>query len=188
MAGICAAVAKGNFDLALYTSMAWVDSDPLDPPAAAAPAPAAGQPHFVDLNADRRAFATVGKTPCLRPTDDSDRGEGVQVLAVERNGLRRYAVAEIMRNGETATLGPWVLKRDVPSGWLLELLEEGHSDRAPVVEPRPRASRAHDAVSMLRTILRFGFALRYPDCAALVERLKMVRFENAGGREQASTQ
>src|SRR5262249_47786859 len=78
-----------------------------------------------------------GKTPGMLPADDPDHGEGVQVLAVERNGLRRYAVAEIMRNGETATLGPWVLKSDVPSGWLLELLEEGHSDRAPVVEPRP---------------------------------------------------
>ena len=42
-----------------------------------------------------------------------------------------------MRNGETATLGPWVLKSDVPPGWLLELLEEGHSDRAPAIEPRP---------------------------------------------------
>src|SRR5215469_1383329 len=89
---------------------------------------------------NRYVFASevwVGKTPGLRPTDDPDRGEGVAVLAVERNGLRRYALAEIMRNGETATLGPWVLKSDVPPGWLLELLEEGHSDRAPVVEPRP---------------------------------------------------
>ena len=40
---------------------------------------------------------------------------------------------------------------------------------------------------MLRTILRFGFALGYPDCANLVERLKMVRFENAGAREQEMT-
>ena len=89
---------------------------------------------------NRYVFASecwVGKTPGLRPTDDPDRGEGVAVLAVERNGLRRYALAEIMRNGETATLGPWVLKSDVPSGWLGELLEEGHSDRAPAVEPRP---------------------------------------------------
>jgi Phage integrase family len=60
--------------------------------------------------------------------------------------------------------------------------------RAPKVEGgTPRASRAHDAVSMLRTILRFGFALGYPDCANLVERLKMVRFENAGAREQEMT-
>jgi hypothetical protein len=60
--------------------------------------------------------------------------------------------------------------------------------RAPKVEGgTPRASRAHDAVSMLRTILRFGFALGYPDCANLVERLKMVRFENAGAREHEMT-
>jgi hypothetical protein len=60
--------------------------------------------------------------------------------------------------------------------------------RAPKIEGgEPRTSRAHDAVSMLRTILRFGFALGYPDCAALVERLKMVRFENAGAREQEMT-
>src|SRR6516164_6653638 len=89
---------------------------------------------------NRYVFASevwVGKTPGMLPADDPDHGECVQVLAVERNGLRRHAVAEIMRNGETATLGPWVLKSDVPPGWLLELLEEGHSDRAPAVETRP---------------------------------------------------
>src|SRR5262245_57721269 len=62
----------------------------------------------------------VGKTPGLRPTDDPDRGEGVQVLAVERNGLRRYAVAEIIRNVETGTLGPSGLKSHVPPGWRRE--------------------------------------------------------------------
>jgi hypothetical protein len=59
-AAICAAAAKGNFDLALYTSMAWVDGDPLDGPAAAAPARSASREdrvHYVDLNADQRAFA-----------------------------------------------------------------------------------------------------------------------------------
>ena len=51
-----------------------------------------------------------------------------------------------------------------------------------------RTSRFPTLLSMtLRTILRFGFALGYPDCAALVERLKMVRFENAGAREQEMT-
>jgi hypothetical protein len=50
-----------------------------------------------------------------------------------------------------------------------------------------RPNRAHDAVSMLRTILRFGFALGFPDCKALVERLTMVRFANAGAREQEMT-
>jgi hypothetical protein len=81
----------------------------------------------------------VGKTPGLRPADDPDRGESVQVIAVERNGLRRYAFADIMRNGGTATLGPWQMNEDgeVPQSWLLELLEEGHSDRAVKVEPPP---------------------------------------------------
>jgi len=40
----------------------------------------------------------IGTTPGLRPADDPDCGESVQVLAVERNGLRRYAFAEITRN------------------------------------------------------------------------------------------
>jgi hypothetical protein len=60
--------------------------------------------------------------------------------------------------------------------------------RAPAEEDGPlRMSRAHDAISMLRTILRFGFALGYRDCESLVARLTMVRFENAGAREQEMT-
>jgi hypothetical protein len=80
--------------------------------------------------------AWVGKTPGVAPADDPDRSESAQVIAVERNGARRYAFAEITRNGETAALGPWEVNSDVPQGWLLELLEEGHSDRAPA-EPPP---------------------------------------------------
>ena len=76
----------------------------------------------------------VGKTPGLLPTDDPNRGECVQVIAVERNGPRRYAFAEITRNGGTATLGQWEVTGDIPSGWLFELLQEGHSDRAPRAE------------------------------------------------------
>ena len=59
------------------------------------------------------------------------------MIAVERNGFRRYAFADIMRNGGTATLGPWQVNGDgdVPQSWLLELLEEGHSDRAVKAEP-----------------------------------------------------
>src|SRR5215813_13814364 len=89
---------------------------------------------------NRYVFASeawVGKTPGLLPTDDPDRSERVQVIAVERNGPRRYAFAEITRNGGTATLGQWEVTGDVPPGWLLELLEEGHSDRAPKEEPPP---------------------------------------------------
>jgi hypothetical protein len=87
---------------------------------------------------NRYVFASeawVGKTPGLRPADDPDRGERVQVIAVERNGTRRYAFAEITRNGEAATLGPWEVTGDVPPSWLFELLEDGHSDRAPRAEP-----------------------------------------------------
>jgi hypothetical protein len=89
---------------------------------------------------NRYLFASEGwvrKTPGLLPTDDPNRGECVFVIAVERNGRRRYASAEITRSDGTATLGPWQVNDDVPPGWLLELLEEGHSDRAPKAEPPP---------------------------------------------------
>jgi len=89
---------------------------------------------------NRYLFASecwVGKTPGLRPADDPDRGESVQLIAVERNGARRYAFAEIMRNERTATLGQWQVKGDTPPSWLAELLEEGHSDRGVKVEAPP---------------------------------------------------
>ena len=89
---------------------------------------------------NRYVFATeawVGKTSGLRPTDDPARGERVLVIAVERNGPRRCAFAEITRNGETATLGPWEISSEAPPGWLLELLEDGYSDRSPKPEPPP---------------------------------------------------
>ena len=50
---------------------------------------------------NRYLFASEGwvrKTPGLLPTDDPNRGECVQVIAVERNGPRRFAFAEITRN------------------------------------------------------------------------------------------
>ena len=81
--------------------------------------------------------AWLGRTPGFAPADDPDRGELVQVIAVERNGPRRYAFAEITRNGETATIGPWEVTGDVPQSWLFELLEDGHSDRVPKAEPPP---------------------------------------------------
>jgi hypothetical protein len=73
--------------------------------------------------------------------DDPDRGESVQVLAVERNSVRKYAFAEITRNGGMATLGPWQVNGDanIPQSWLMELLEEGHSDRPVKAEPPPVA-------------------------------------------------
>jgi integrase len=50
-----------------------------------------------------------------------------------------------------------------------------------------RIKRAHDAVSNLRMILRFGFALGHKDCGELYERLSMLRFERGGAREQEMT-
>ncbi len=57
--------------------------------------------------------------------------------------------------------------------------------RKPAVEGgAQRMKRAHDAVSMFRTVIRFLGALRIPECKLLAEELKLVRFEKAGAREQ----
>jgi hypothetical protein len=81
----------------------------------------------------------LGKTAGLAPADDPDRGECAFVIAVERKGSRKYAFAEIARNGKIATLGPWEVTADVPPCWLAELLEDSHSDRSPTAEPPPLA-------------------------------------------------
>jgi hypothetical protein len=52
---------------------------------------------------------------------------------------------------------------------------------------RLRIKRAHDAVSMFRTILRFGAALRHKECATLDQKLAMIRFERGSAREQEMT-
>jgi hypothetical protein len=109
-------------------------------PIAKAIACAALRDSFRRRGVNRYVFASqywVDKTPGLRPADDPDRGECVQVIAVERKGPRRYAFARITRNAETATLGPWEVKGDIPQSWLFELLEDGHSDRALKTEPPP---------------------------------------------------
>jgi hypothetical protein len=107
---------------------------------AKAAACAALRDSFRRRGVNRYVFASeawVGKTPGLPPAEDPDRGECVQVIAVERKGPRRYAFAGITRNAETATLGSWEVKGDIPPSWLFELLEEGHSDRALKPEPPP---------------------------------------------------
>ncbi len=54
-----------------------------------------------------------------------------------------------------------------------------------------RIDRAHDAISMLKTVLRFNAALRRNDCKQLLEDLKnatsMVTFEKGGAREEEMT-
>jgi hypothetical protein len=125
----CVADAE-TFDVPVH----WPD------PSAKAAVCAALRDSFRRRRVNRYLFASEGwvaKTPGFLPADDPNRGECVQVIAVERNGPRKFAFAEITRNGGTATLGPWEVNGDVPPGWLLELLEEGHSDRAPKAEPPP---------------------------------------------------
>jgi hypothetical protein len=88
----------------------------------------------------RYVFASevwMGKTPGLLPADDPDHGEAVRVFAVERNGPRKYANAGITRDRGRAILGPWEVSSELPQSWLMELLEEGHSDRTPVAESAP---------------------------------------------------
>jgi hypothetical protein len=56
--------------------------------------------------------------------------------------------------------------------------------RKPAVEGgKQRLKRAHEAVSMFRTVVRFLGALRVPECKLLAEELKLVRFEKSGARE-----
>jgi hypothetical protein len=50
-----------------------------------------------------------------------------------------------------------------------------------------RIDRAHDAVSMFRTVLRFGAALRHRECRQLDDELAMVKFEKGGAREEEMT-
>jgi hypothetical protein len=95
---------------------------------------------FSRRGVNRYLFAAecwVGKIPGVRPAEDPDRRECVEVIAVERNGPRKYACAEITRKGGTATLGPWQVNDYLAQGWLLELLEEGNSDRGVKADPPP---------------------------------------------------
>jgi hypothetical protein len=60
--------------------------------------------------------------------------------------------------------------------------------RAPKAKGGPeRIDRAHDAIAMFRTILRFGFALGHDECGKLDERLATQRFEKGSAREQEMT-
>lgn len=50
-----------------------------------------------------------------------------------------------------------------------------------------RIDRAHDAISMFRTVIYFMAALRHPDCKVLAEELARVKFEKGGARTQELT-
>jgi hypothetical protein len=54
-----------------------------------------------------------------------------------------------------------------------------------------RIDRAHDAITMVKMVLRFNAALRRPDCKQLIDDLKnagsLVNFEKGGAREEEMT-
>lgn len=83
------------------------------------------------------------------------------------------------------TVGPRLIKNltvfDVQNWyaqWRLPAIEGGAE----------RIDRAHDAVSMFKTVLRFVAAgLRRPECERLAGELTKVRFEKGGAREQEMT-
>jgi hypothetical protein len=52
---------------------------------------------------------------------------------------------------------------------------------------RERIDKAHDLVSMFKTVLRFNAALRHPSCKQLADELALVKFEKGGAREQEMT-
>lgn len=57
--------------------------------------------------------------------------------------------------------------------------------RKPGLEGGPeRKDRAHDAVSMFKTVLRYNASLRRPDCKQLADELTKVRFEKGGARTE----
>ena len=57
------------------------------------------------------------------------------------------------------------------------------------VEPggRERIKRAHDGISMFRTVMWFMTSLRKPECKQLAEEMSAVKFEKGAAREQEIT-
>jgi hypothetical protein len=77
----------------------------------------------------------------VRPSEDPNRKEAVQVLGSDRDGGRRWTMAEITRANGSVTLADWESDFEVPpSGWMLELIDTAASDVRPKVTP-PEISR-----------------------------------------------
>ena len=112
---------------------------------------------------------------CFKSTPNS------QFHEVKRNTRKTYADSlKVIENTVGNQLVRNVTVVDVRRWW--------RNWRLPTSDGGPtRAKRAYDAVQNLRMILRFGYALNYPDCGSLVERLQMVRFEKPGAREKEMT-
>jgi hypothetical protein len=86
-------------------------------------------------------YVVTGRALMINPPE---RAEWAHVIAVERNGVWKYAYAEITRDGGAVTVGPWKLSEyprmgngsdDRPTeAWLLDLLEQSDSDKASKLE------------------------------------------------------
>jgi hypothetical protein len=74
-----------------------------------------------------------------RPSLDPNRGEGVMVVAADRDGSCRHTLAKINRSNGAATLGEWEWKdpEDKPQSWLFELVDPAASDVRPKVSTAP---------------------------------------------------
>jgi hypothetical protein len=60
--------------------------------------------------------------------------------------------------------------------------------RQPAFEGGPeRIDRAHDTVSMVRTVIYFMAALGHKDCEKLAERISKIKFEKGGARQEELT-
>ena len=83
-----------------------------------------------------------------------------------------------------ATLGPRVVREVKP----VEIMEWFGEIAAPRQEGQPpRLKRAHDAVSILRATLKFGFVLGDEHCRRLRDQLAEMQFKRAGKRDSAMT-
>lgn len=86
-----------------------------------------------------------------------------------------------------------IIRREVGGHFVKQvtpvMVKEWFSDwAAPVKEGAlPRLKRAHDAVSVLRAMLGFGYALGFKECGELREQLGMMRFKRSGRRSGAMT-
>jgi hypothetical protein len=137
----------------------------------------------------KRAATLAGDVP-LRTRDDGTMRAGCRIYQehplspfnrVKHNTRRTYL--KDLRLIE-ATVGQR-LRRNVT---ILDVQRWYEEWRKPAdAGGRERIDRAHDAVAMVRTVVYFLAALRFPECKQLASELERVKFEKGGAREQELT-